>query len=371
MTTLHDGTFFLPGPTEVHPDILQAMARQVIPHRGRELPDLLSRVDPRLRALFRTSRAVIVVPASATAVMEMGIRCGVRHSVLSLTGGAFGERFARIADRCERQVERYSVPWGETFSPQEVLERLRAGDHDAVTVVHSETSTGVLSPVREIAEAVRQAETETGREILLLVDGVSSVGGAPAETDAWGLDFLLTGSQKALALPPGLAFGSPSERMLARAATLPDRGHYLDLLDYVDEWSRHQTPTTPAVNLLYALAAQMERIEAEGIERRWDRHREMAAACHGWVEERAAAGLEILAPPNARSPTVTTIMLPSGLDGPGVVEKVAQSGFAIAPGYGQLKEQSIRIGHMGDHAPERLELLLEALDGALMTGSIR
>jgi aspartate aminotransferase-like enzyme len=371
MTTLDHGTFFLPGPTEVHRDVLQAMTRQVIPHRGRELPELLGGIDPRLRALFRTSRPVIVVPASATAVMEMGIRCGVRRSSLSLTGGAFGERFADIAERCERQVERYAVEWGEPFSPDEVLRRLRAGDHDAVTVVHSETSTGVLSPVREIAEAVRQAENETGREILLLVDGVSSVGGAPVETDGWGLDFLLTGSQKALALPPGLAFGTPSERLLARARTLPDRGRYLDLLDYVDEWERFQTPTTPAVNLLYALGVQLERIEAEGVERRWERHTEMAAAFHRWVEERAGAGLGILAPAGGRSPTVTTITLPAGLDGPGVAERLAAEGFAIAPGYGKLKERTIRVGHMGDHSPGRLAVLLEALDGVLVTGGVR
>jgi aspartate aminotransferase-like enzyme/phosphoserine phosphatase len=371
MTTLDHGTFFLPGPTEVHRDVLQAMTRQVIPHRGRELPELLRGIDPRLRALFRTSRPVIVVPASATAVMEMGIRCGVRRSSLSLTGGAFGERFADIAERCERQVERYAVEWGEPFSPDEVLRRLRAGDHDAVTVVHSETSTGVLSPVREIAEAVRQAENETGREILLLVDGVSSVGGAPVETDGWGLDFLLTGSQKALALPPGLAFGTPSERLLARARTLPDRGRYLDLLDYVEEWERFQTPTTPAVNLLYALGVQLERIEAEGVERRWERHAEMAAACHRWVEERAGAGLGILAPAGGRSPTVTTITLPAGLDGPGVAERLAAEGFAIAPGYGKLKERTIRVGHMGDHSPGRLAVLLEALDGVLVTGGVR
>jgi aspartate aminotransferase-like enzyme len=360
------GRFFLPGPTEVRPEVLQAMARPVIGHRGPEMTALLGEVDPGLRAVFRTSRPVYVASSSATGLMEGSVRNGVRRRALSLVNGAFSARYRDLVTDCGREVETYEVPLGRAHDPEEVGRRLRAGGFDAVTVVHSETSTGVLNPLPEIAAAVQGAERATGEEVLLLVDGVTSVGGAEVESEAWALDFVLTGSQKALALPPGLAFGSASERMLRRAETLPGRGQYFDLVEHHQQWTRHQTPNTPAVSLIYALQEQLRRIAAEGVEARVARHRAMAERCREWTEaEGARWGLSLLAPEGRRSPTVTAVALPEGVRGSEVTKALAARGWTIAPGYGRLRDTTLRIGHMGDHTLDGLNALLAELEEVL------
>lgn len=360
------GRFFLPGPTEVRPAVLQALARQVTGHRGAELEAILSRADPRLRHIFGTSRPVYIATASATAFMEAAVRCGVRTRALSLVNGAFSERFAALVGDCGKSGETYSVEWGEAHDPEHVRRLLQEGDFDAVTVVHSETSTGVLNPLPEIAAAVRAAEATTGNEILLLVDGVTSVGGMSVEMESWGLDLLLTGSQKALALPPGLAFASASTRLLERASTIGGRGQYLDLLEYDRYWQRHQTPTTPAVNLIYALDEQLEHISREGMSARAARHWAMAERCWEWTErQRSRWNLRVLAPEGSRSPTVTTVAAPERIATASLVQALRDRGFVIGSGYGKLRGATIRIGHMGDHTVAEVDALLAALENIL------
>lgn len=357
------GRFFLPGPTEVHPRVLQAQARAVIGHRGPRIEELLGRLQDGLKEVFRTDRPVFVSTSSATGLMEAAIRNGVRKRVLALVNGAFSGRFARIAGACGKEVETLEVPWGERHDPAVVADRLEGGGFDAVTVVHSETSTGVLNPLGELASAIREAG-----DPLLLVDTVSGLGGADVRTDEWGLDFVLTGSQKALAVPPGLAFAVASERMMERAAELPDRGYYFDLLLFGKKMAKLQTPSTPAVTLLYSLAEQLGRIREEGLDDRLARHRAMADRCGAWVDEvagRTGLDLRVLAPPDARSPTVTCVLLPEGIRGPDVVGHAAERGWVIAPGYGKLRETAIRIGHMGEHRLDELDGLLAVVEEAL------
>ncbi|MBI4544787.1 MAG: alanine--glyoxylate aminotransferase family protein, partial [Gemmatimonadetes bacterium] len=181
------------------------------------------------------------------------------------------------------------------------------------------------------------------------------------------LDFVLTGSQKALALPPGLAFGVAQENVLRRAQSRPGRGVYLDLLEFESSLGKYQTPNTPAISLLYALAAQAERIREETVEGRWARHVAMARRTYDWVEAMRARGLamEVLAPPGYRSPTVTCIRLPPGWTGPHVTAALRERGYTIAPGYGRMKDALIRIGHMGDHTVSELEGLLAELEEVL------
>lgn len=360
------GRFFLPGPTEVHPDVLAAMTRPVIGHRGGEMSALLGACDPVLRAIFRTTRPVYVASSSATGLMEGAVRNGVRSRALSLVNGAFSARFRDLVDDCGREVEMYDVEMGRAHDPEEVYTRLRDGKCDAVTLVHSETSTGVLNPLSDIAEAVRRAEAESGQEILLLVDGVTSVGGMLVEAEAWGLDFLLTGSQKAIALPPGLAFGTASERMMARAATLRGRGQYFDLIEFDAYARKHQTPTTPAVSLIYALAEQCARIGAEGVEARARRHWDMAERTWAWVRERGPRwGLSLFAEEGLRSPTVTTIAVSGAIPATRICAEMTARGWTLGRGYGTLKDTTFRIGHMGDHTVEELDLLLTALEEVL------
>jgi aspartate aminotransferase-like enzyme len=360
------GRFFLPGPTEVHPDILAEMNRPVIAHRGPDLSEIIAAAAPRLSALFRTARPVYISTSSATGLMEAGVRNGVRARALALVNGAFSARFRDLVADCGREVESYEVDWGDAHDPAEVEKRLRTGAADSVVLVHSETSTGVLNPLEDIASAVHAAESATGREIMLLVDGVTSVGGALVETDAWGIDWVLTGSQKAMALPPGLAFGAASERMLARAATIPSRGQYFDLLEFDRQARAHQTPNTPAVNLIYALAEQLRRIEAEGVDVRAARHVAMAKRVWAWTEERAdRLGISILAPVARRSPTVTAIRMAESTPGSAIAASMRERGFTIAAGYGKLRDSTIRIGHMGDHTVAGLDVLLNELDEVL------
>lgn len=359
------GHFFLPGPTEVHPRVLEAQARPMMGHRSAGMSELMESLQPGLRALFRTGRPVFVSTSSATGLMEAAIRNGSVKRVLSLVNGAFSGRFAEIGRACGREVEVLEVPWGGVHDPDAVAARLAGGGYDAVTVVHSETSTGALNPVEEIARVVHGA---SGAH--LLVDSVSGLGGAPVETDSWGLDFVLTGSQKALALPPGLALGVASERLLARAATVPDRGAYFDLIEFARRMERHQTPNTPALSLLYALEEQLGRIGGEGVEARWERHARMAERCAAWVDElRREGGLDVsvLAPEGHRSPTVTCVRLPEGVSGPSVVGRAREAGWVIGGGYGKLKETTIRIGHMGERTVEELDGLLEVL-GEVLAG---
>jgi predicted phosphoserine aminotransferase len=354
------GKFFLPGPTEVHPDVLAAMARPMIGHRGPEMTDLLAEVDPVLRRLFGTARPVYVSTSSATGFMEAAIRNLSRRRILCLVCGAFSGRFYDIAERCGRPADRLDVAWGAPNRPEPLREALRAdaGRYDLVTVVHSETSTGVLNPVADLATVVAEFD-----DVLLAVDGVSSVGAVPIEFDGWGIDFMLTGSQKALALPPGLAFAAASERALARAHEVPERSFYFDLLEFERRAADHSTTNTPAVSLLFALQNQVRRIEAEGLAGRFERHARMAERTHEWAEwlgEASGRPFAVQAPAGYRSPTVTAVMLPEELRGPAVVAGLAERGITIAPGYGKLKDTSIRIGHMGDHTPAELEVVLTA-----------
>jgi predicted phosphoserine aminotransferase len=356
------GRFFLPGPTEVRPEILSAQIGPMVGHRTPATERIVERLQRGLRGLFGTDRPVYIAPSSATGLMEAAIRNGVRRKVLCLVNGAFSERFAKIARACGLEPAELAVDWGEAHTPEMVAEALAGGGFDAVTVVHCETSTGVLNPVEGIARAAHDAG-----DVVVLVDGVTSVAGMEIHADAWGLDFILTGSQKALALPPGLALGVAQPSVLERAAANGERGLYFDFLAFEKNLEENQTPTTPAVSLLYALSAQLDAIEREGVGCRAERHRAMASTLYGWVDQVRSRGVDvsIVAPEGYRSPTVTCLRPPPGRTGPDVQRALAERGFTIAPGYGRFKDEMFRIGHMGDHTVAELQTLLDALEEVL------
>jgi aspartate aminotransferase-like enzyme len=352
------GRFFLPGPTEVRASVLEAMQQPMIGHRGKSMEDLIARIEPDLQYVFRTTRPVYIASCSATGLMEGAIRNGVRSRVLSLVNGAFSERFFQIAKACGVEAEGLSVPLGQVHTPEMLADALKGGRFDAVTVVHSETSTGALNPIADLARVAHEAG-----DVTLLVDSVSGLAGAPVESDAWELDFVLTGSQKALALPPGLAFAVARDSVLERAKTKRDRGIYFDLIEFDKSIRKNQTPNTPALSLFYALAAQLADIRRETIEGRWERHAAMARRTWAWVDEmrNAGVGISVLSPEGSRSPTVTCVALPATHNGDAVNKAMKSRGFTISAGYGSLKDTSIRIGHMGDHTVAELDVLLETL----------
>lgn len=363
MTEKPFGSFFLPGPTEVRPEVLAALSKPMLAHRGKAFEELFASCQPGLQGLFGTSRPVYVATSSATGLMEAGIRNGPPGRVLALVNGQFSERFANIARACGRDVDELRIDYGRCFDTAHVKRVLALRDYALVTVVHSETSTGVLTDVRAVSDLAH------AHGAMCLIDGVTSVGATLIDFDASGLDYALTGSQKGLALPPGLAFAVASQRYIDGAAAVTDRGLYFDLVEYERFIAKNQTPNTPAVSLLFALQVQMERILAEGTEARYRRHAAMRDATVKWVAEAAARlGIEmsVLAPEGHRSPTVTTIVLPPSMPPKRLVAAVAARGFTIGGGLGSLTETTYRIGHMGEHTLDGLGKCLCAVEGALM-----
>ena len=362
MSLLTHGTFFFPGPTEVRPQVLHAMTDPMIAHRGQRFEALFARLQWALRQIFGTTRPVYVSSSSATGLMEAGIRCAPAGRVLSIVNGAFSARFAAIAKACGRDIDVIEVPWGETVDLDQLAAQLRRLHYAAVTVVHSETSTGALTDVRTVNRLARD------HGAVCLVDSVTGVGGAELRFDEWELDYALTGSQKALALPPGLAFAAASASFIETAKRQPGRGLYFDLVEFDAYAAKNQTPNTPAISLLYAADVQLTAVAAETMPVRWARHAAMAQRTYAWVDALAARRgnkFRILATAGHRSPSVTSIALPQGLSSSPLLEAIADRGFTIGSGYGKNKDTSVRIGHMGDHTLEGLERCLAACDSAL------
>jgi aspartate aminotransferase-like enzyme len=356
------GTFFLPGPTEVREEVMAAMVQPMIPHRGSAFEQLFERLQLGLRPVFKTDRPVYVSSSSATGMMEAGVRCTPPGRILSLVNGAFSERFAHIASMCSRDVDRYEVAWGQIHTIPQLDERLSMRKYSAITVVHSETSTGALNDIRAISDCAHR------HGAICLVDSVSGLGGAELRFDEWKLDYVLTGSQKALALPPGLSFGVASPGFIDQANGAVSRGVYFDLVEMDAYARRNQTPSTPALSLLYALEAQLKSISSEGIEARWSRHKAMAALTQEWVTKISdETGKQVMniAPLGSQSPTVSTIRLPTNLPAETFTPAVAKRGIVVGSGYGKMKSSTFRIGHMGDHTVETLSRCLAACSAVL------
>jgi aspartate aminotransferase-like enzyme len=355
------GTFFVPGPTEVRPEILAAMTRPMIPHRSSEFEELFGRLQAGLKYVFQTDRPVYISASSATGMMEAGIRCSPPGPILSLVNGAFSERFAHIAETCGRPVDRYAVEWGSVHSVGELEVYLTKRTYAAVTVVHSETSTGALNDIRALSDSAHS------HGVTCLVDSVSGLGGTEVQTRDWKLDYVLTGSQKALALPPGLAFSTASTAFIESARHAAGRGVYFDLVEMDDFAAGGQVPTTPALSLMYALDAQLEAIRQEGIENRWKRHTTMSQITSQWLDKCRDSGVELnnIVQPEFRSPTVSAIRTPKEFSTADFIRSVAERGIRLATGYGKLKSDTFRIGHMGDHSPATLEGCLAACEAAI------
>jgi aspartate aminotransferase-like enzyme len=348
--------FFLPGPTYVPEDARQAMAAPIVGHRSAGFRTFYQSLAARLPAVLRTRGDALIATGSSTLVMESAVISTAAATVLSLTNGAFSERWHSISRGAGKAADRLQAPWGEAIDPDLVRATLRRKRYDAVTLVHNETSTGVINPLAELARAIREES-----DALVLVDAVSSLGGAPVETDAWGLDVALAGTQKALALPPGLAVFTLSERAAERAAKVERRGFYTDLLRYRDKHREGGAITTPAIPLFYALDRQLTRILAEGMEARWARHERLRRRTAEWAEAR---GYGFAAAAGARSPTVSCLRPPRGIDPQALVKQLASRGWTVGGGYGDWKPTTFRIGHMGEVRDSDLEALLGEIDQA-------
>jgi aspartate aminotransferase-like enzyme len=353
------GKNFLPGPTDVRPEVLAAMQQPMFSHRGPQMQALLAAIQAPLQECFGTTQPVFVATCSGTGLIEAAVRNGVRHRVLVANGGYFGEYFARIAESCGRQALRVNLHPGAAISPEQLDQFLEGPEVDAVAVVHSESSTGALADIPALAEVVRAR-----KDLLFLVDGVTSVGAMPIEMDRWGVDYYCTGSQKAMALPPGLAFGAASERFLARAGEQEAAGFYFSVKKMVSI-AREQLPFwTPAVSLFLALERQMERIaQGGGWSTRFARHRRMQEVMVGWVSRRS--DVRLLAPEGARSPAISALVLPPGKSPAAVAQQLFDRGYLVGTALNAEHGPILRIGHMGDLEPEHLEALLTEIERAI------
>ena len=349
----------LPGPVEVRQEILQAQTAWMIGHRGEAFIELFARLQPKLRQVFQTDSRVFLSGSSGSGLWEGALRNCVRpgRKVLHLAGGAFGERWAQVSRSIGLEVDVIAVDWGRAHDPQQVSDALQRERYDALCVVHNETSTGVANPLREIAE-VRRAQEDA----LLLVDTVSGVGGAKLRVDDWGIDVALTSSQKAFALPPGIAFASVSDRVLQRAREIAHRGYYFDFLELEKYLLRNNTPTTPPVPLMFAADRQLDDILAEGMTERWARHLRLRDRMHEWL---LARGFGFYAQEGHRSVTVTVVANRRGIDVNAMAAFMAARGFVMDKGYGRISGETFRIAHMGDMQEETLEEVLAGLDAFL------
>jgi aspartate aminotransferase-like enzyme len=332
--------FFNPGPVWVRPQVLQALTGPMLSHRSQAFMDLYGRILEKLPKVFRTTGRAHTLATSATGVWEAALVSCVEGPVLSLGNGAFSEKWGEMSQRLGLETDLLKAEWGKAISPDDVKKKLAEKKYAAVTVVHSETSTGVLNDLAAIAKVVRE-----NSDALIFADAVTAVAGTKVETDAWGLDVVLTGSQKAFALPPGLALFAMSERTLAAAKKKKFRGLYLDLVDIDAFAQKKQTPTTPCLPLLYALDVQLDHILAEGVENRWARHEAMRLAIADWA---ARNGFRIFAEKGAESPTVTSMIPPAGVNAEELNKALKAAKWTTGSGYGKLKATNVRIGHMGD-----------------------
>ncbi|GGK02152.1 aminotransferase class V [Lentibacillus kapialis] len=332
----------IPGPTPIPPSVQRAMNQPMIGHRDQETKELLHSISPKLKSVFGTNQNVLMLAGSGTAGLEAAVLNAVHpgDDVLVIVTGAFGDRFAQICTEHDIATHRYDVEWGEAVNPGSIEEYLKKHPHiKAVFATLCETSTGVLNPVKELARLIRQHS-----DTLFIVDGVSGVGGADVKMDEWGIDVLITGSQKAMMLPPGLTFAAVSERAwkVMEANTRPS--FYFDLTKYRDQLENDATPFTPALSLLYGLKHVTELIEQEGLQEVFSRHRQMMNMIRAAFK---AHDIPLLTSDEAASPTVTA-MKPDDFD-PDTLRKVLKNEFklTVAGGQKHLKGHIFRIGHMG------------------------
>jgi aspartate aminotransferase-like enzyme len=348
---------FIPGPTHVRDEILQAQAVPMIGHRAKEYSDLQAEVTPKLQELLYTQQHVYLFASSSSGVMEGSVRQASTKRMLSTVCGAFSKRWDEMIVANGIPRDKLEVPMGQAITPELVGDALSKAEYDAITLCLNETSTGVMNPIKEIAELIHASYPN----ILILVDAVSGMAGTKIEFDSWGLDVCLAGVQKCFALPPGLTVVAVSDRARERALQVPNRGHYFAYDQMDKKYDNHQTPATPAISLIQALNVQMDDILAEGLENRWARHIEMAEVVRDWARENFA----LYGDERYLSNTVTNVENTRGISVAGLNAELAKRGAMISNGYGALKEKCFRIAHMGDLQMSDIQWLLGQIDDIL------
>ena len=367
-----------PGPTPIPREVREAQSQPMIDHRGTEFGELLQETSAGLAELIGTSGDVVLLTGSGSGAMEAAVvnTLSPGDRVLVVTIGSFGDRFAKIAGAFGADVERFEVEWGSSASPEALRAHLHGTDaYRAVLVTHNETSTGVANPMQALAEVVRGAPGEP----LLIVDGISGLGAMPFEMDAWGVDLVISASQKAWMASPGIAIAALGPRAVAAGETARMPRVYWDFAEALEWAGKGQTPWTPAIAVLYGLRIGVQRLRAEGRERTWARHAAIATAVAAGLE---SLGLTLVAAPQDRSATVTAAWLPDGIEWAPFNADMRSRGLVIAGGQGKWTGRIFRFGHMGevgiDEMAEAIQIMGETLpahgfaaDGAAAAATAR
>ncbi len=352
----------IPGPVEVSEKTFRAFASPMIGHRGQGFKDLYAKIQPQLQKLLSTNRLVYLSTSSAWGVMEGAIRNLVSKKVLCCMCGAFSDKWLDVAQRCGKGAEALKVEWGSPVRAEQIDAKLATGQFDALTLIHNETSTGVMSPLNEIAALKAKYP-----DVMFIVDAVSSMTATNIPFDQLGIDVLLAGTQKAFALPPGLTVFTCSARALEKAATIKDRGYYFDFVEFQKNAEGSMTPSTPSIGHIYALASKLEDIFAEGLDRRFLRHATLAQLTRKWAE---GHGFTLFPENGFESVTLTCVSngaRPAGrvVDVAKLQKLVKDRGFLIDGGYGKIKGTTFRISNMGDETEATMRHLYDALDEAM------
>lgn len=334
----------------------------MIGHRGQGFKDLYAKIQPQLQQLLATRQLVCLSTSSAWGVMEGALRNLVQKKVLNCMCGAFSDKWLDVAKRCGKEAEPLQVPWGSPIRAEAIDQKLATGQFDALTVIHNETSTGTMSPLTEIA-ALKQKYPD----VMFIVDSVSSMTAVPLAFDELGIDVLLAGTQKAFALPPGLAVFVCSAAALAKAAQAKDRGYYFDFLEFQKNAEQNMTPSTPSIPHIYALSAKLDEFYAEGLDNRYARHRRTNQQTRDWA---ARHGFTLFPQPGYESLTLCCInngAKPGGrtVDVPKLQKLVKDQGFLIDGGYGKIKGTTFRVSNMGDETESTMSELFAAMDKAM------
>lgn len=352
---------FVPGPVDVAPEVLAAQTKPMLPHRSKDFEAIFQRSEAKAKDLFYTSTRIFQAASSGSGMQEAGIRNFVQETVLSCVNGSFSQRWNDVAVSNGKKADKLEVEMGEAITPDMLRDALKQKHYEAVTIVHNETSTGVENPIKELCDVVKEVSPDT----LILVDAVSSLAGVKIEMDALGIDFLLTSSQKCLALPPGLALAGASDRAMQKAESVTNRGWYFDLLLMEKHRLKDSTPMTPVMPLIYALDLQLDRIFAEGLENRFARHAAMAKKVQDWS---LAHGMEMLAKEGYRSKTVVNVKNTLGWDISALNKFLQTRGMRIANGYGKLKDITFRVATMGETSLADVDTLLANMEDFMKQG---
>lgn len=344
---------FVPGPVNIREEVLNKMAMPMISHRSEEASRLQQEITAKMQKIWYTNDQILLSTSSGTGLMEGAIRSCTRRRAAVFSVGAFGDRWYKIAQANKVPADQFSVEWGKALPPEMVEEVVKTGKYDLVAITHNETSTGVLNPIEEIGQVMKNYP-----EIVFCLDGVSSTGGVKIPVDELGVDICITSTQKALGLPPGMAICTMSSKAVKAAQQVETRGFYFDLLSlyrYVEE-RNYQYPSTPSLSHMFALNYQLDRILAEGLEERFRRHQIMAEYVRAWAKEY----FELFPVEAFASPTLTTVTNTRQLNMANFNHRLKERGFVISNGYGQLKEKTFRIAHMGDTTLTEVKELLSA-----------